>query len=276
LAENDINPFLGGMRGISMKKTIYSILIISLVVGFVLIIMDGLNRDDFKVPSRFEKVIVDLNEQFGTDVLLFTKELNVPSTVEFFIQSDDESPKNVKIVSESEILGLYAREVDFTVGKLTGDARIAGTFTMDKGRYSVYVTSDKAVGKLVVGLQETAKEPSDFERLYKIHNGELNNPPEGYVEVFSTHLTEKSWKDEVIYSLSLDATRNIGLSVYTSAKQGSVSVDFIGQSSNFMGLIHPQLNRICDQLETTLSPGEYQIKLTCENADGQLYVFLKQ
>lgn len=259
-----------------MKKTIYSILIFSLVIGFVLIIMDGLNEDDFKVPSRFEKVVVDLNDQFGTDVLLFTKELNVPSTVEIFLQSDDESEKNIKIVSESEILGFSSREVNYKVGKYTGNARISGTFTMGKGKYSVYLTSEKTEGKLVIGHQETVEEPSEFERLHKIHNGELNNPPEGYAEIFSTDLTEKNFKDEVIYTLSLDTPRNIGLSVYTSAKQGIVSVDFIGKSSNFIGLANSQFNRICDQLETTLTSGEYQFKLTCENADGQLYIFLKQ
>jgi len=259
-----------------MKKTVYSILICSLVVGFGLIIMDGLDKDEFNIPSRFEKVIVDLSDQFGSDVLLFTKDLHVPSNVEFFIQSDNISEKNVKIVSESEILGFSSKEVNYTVGRYIGNSCIASTFTMDKGKYSVYLTSEKTKGKLVIGHQETAKESSEFERLYKIHNGELNNPPEGYAEIYSSNLTEKSCKDEVIYTLSLNTTKRIGLSVYTSSKQGTVSVDFIGKSSNFIGLINTQFNRICDQLETTLSPGEYQLKLTCENADGQLYIFLKQ
>ncbi|HHY82414.1 MAG TPA: hypothetical protein GX505_07010 [Clostridiales bacterium] len=140
---------------------------------------------------------------------------------------------------------------------------------MVKGKYSVYLTSEKTNGTLVIGHQETDKEPNEFERLYKIHNGELDNPPDGYVEIFSENLAGKSYKDEVVYTLSLDTTKNIGLSVYTSSKQGTCSVDFIGKSSNFIGFINSQGNRICDQLESALNPGEYQIKLTCEDADDR-------
>lgn len=261
-----------------MKKTVYAILITSLIIGFCLTIMDELakNKDEFNIPSRFDKVIVDLSEQTRTNELLFTRELDVPSSVEFFLQSDDISEKSVKVISESEILGLNSREINFTVRRFTGNSSTSGTFTMQPGRYSVYLTSEKADGKIAIGYRETEKEQSEFERLYKIHKGDLNNPPNGYVEIFSTNLAGQSCEDEVIYTLSLDTTKDIGLSIYTSSKQGTVSVDFIGNSSSFIGLVHSPHNRICDQLNTTLSPGEYQLKLTCENADGQLYVFLKQ
>lgn len=260
-----------------MKKTISFILIFSLVVGLGLIIMDALSGNDgFDVPTWYETVTVDLDKQFGTDVLIFSEKLDVPSTVDFFIQSDDASIKNIRIVSESEILGLSGKEINFMVGRVTGNSCIARTLTLDKGGYSVYLTSSKANGKLVIGHQEREKAPSEFERLYKIHNGEINNPPEGYAEIYSTDLAGKNCKSEVIYTLSLDTAKNIGLSVYTSSRQGTVSVDFIGKSSSYYGLIHPELNRICDQMEVSLSPGEYQLKLTCENADGQLYVFMKQ
>lgn len=261
-----------------MKKTVYTILIFSIVIGLFLIIMDELakEKDGFNVPSRFEKVIVDLSEEARTNELLFTRELDVPSSVDFFIQSDDASEKNVKIISESEILGINSHEINFTVWKYTGNSYTSGTFIMQPGKYSVYLTSEKTDGKIVIGYQETEKEQSEFERLYKIHKGDLNNPPDGYVEIFSTNLTGRSCKDEVIYTLSLDTTKSIGLSVYTSSEQGTVSVDFIGKSSSFMGLVYSPHNRMCDQLDTTLPPGEYQLKLTCENADGQLYIFLKQ
>jgi len=261
-----------------MKKAIYSILISILFVGFFLVIIDGLSKagDGFNIPSRFEKVVVDLGKQYGTDVLVFTKELNVPSTVELIIQSNAANEKKVKIVSESEILGTNSSEIDYTVWKLTGNASISSTLTLDKGRYSVYVTSEKTDGKLVIGHVETAREPSEFERLYKIHNGEPNNPPKGYEEIYSTDLTGKSCKDEVIYTITLDEATNIGLSVYTSSKQGIFSVDLIGKNTSFTGLVHHETGRICDQLEATLLPGEYLLKLTCENADGWLYVFLKQ
>jgi len=260
-----------------MKKTVYIILTVSLMIGFCLIMLDELTKDrnEFNIPSRFQKVIVDLKDRARTDELLFTRELEVPSSVEFFIQSDDMSTKNVKIISESEILGKNSREINFTIQRLTGNSSVSGTYIMNKGKYSVYLTSEKTEGKIAIGYQEKPVEPTEFERLYKIHNGDLNNPPKGYVEVFSTNLTGRSCKDEVIYTLSLDTTTDIGLSVYTSSEKGTAIVDFIGNSSNFIGLIHPE-HRICDQLETTLYPGEYQFKLTCQNADGQLFIFLKQ
>jgi len=277
LAGNDESSFPDGVRDNLVKKTVYFILIFSLIVGLCLTIMDALGGDDgFDVPSRFETVTVDLDKQSGTDVLIFSEKLDAPSTVELFIQSNDASIKNIRIVSESEILGISGKEINFTVGRVTGDSCIARTLTLDKGGYSVYLTSRKAGGKLVIGHQEREKEPSEFERLYKIHNGEINNPPEGYAEIYSTDLAGKKCKDEVIYTLSLVVAENIGLSVYTSAKQGTVSVVFVGNNSSYYGMVHPELNRICDQMEVSLSPGEYQLRLTCENADGQLYVFMKR
>ena len=159
-----------------MKKTVYTILIFSLAIGFFLIAMDELTkeRDKFNIPSRFEKVVVDLNERTRTNELLFTRELELPSSVEFFIQSDNPSEKNVKVISESEILGLNSREINFTVLEYTGNSSTSGTFIMQPGKYYVYITSEKADGKIVIGYQETEKEQSEFERLYKIHKGDLN------------------------------------------------------------------------------------------------------
>lgn len=261
-----------------MKKTVYAILIFSLIIGIPLMVMDvfAKKQGDFKIPSRFEKVVINLGDKARTKELLFTNELKAPSTVEFMIQSDTANEKNVMVVSESDILGYNARELNVRVGNLTGTSSIASTFTMDKGKYSVYLTSEKADGEIAIGYQETAKEPSEFERLSKIHKGNLNNPPEGYQETFSADLTGRVSNNENIYTLSLDKATNIGLSVYISPTAGNVSVDFVGESANYFGIVNSAHNRICDQLETILPAGEYQFRLTSEDADGQLYIFLKQ
>lgn len=261
-----------------MKKTVYSILIFSLIIGLCLILTEQITKenDGIRIPSRFKKANVDLIDHLRVNELLFTNELGEPSSVEFFIQSDSENEKQIRVISESEILGRNSNEIQFTLGKLTGSSGIAGTYILQPGKYSVYLTSEKTEGRVGIGYQETAKEPSEFERLYKIHKGDLNNPPKGYTEIFSTNLSGLNCKDKVIYTISLETGKNIGLSVYTSAKQGTVSVDFIGNSQSYIGLGNPRSNSICDQLETTLSPGKYEFKLNCENADGQLYIFLKQ
>lgn len=54
-----------------------------------------------------------------------------------------------------------------------------------------------------------------------------------------------------------------------------MSVDFVGSTFRFRGLVSTE-HRMCDQLELTLPRGEYQVKLSCQEADGQLYVFLKE
>lgn len=261
-----------------MKKTVYAILIFVLIIGLPLMVFDaiGKNRDEFNIPLRFNKMIIDLSNTARKDELLFESELEIPSSIEFFIQSDAEGEKNVKVISDSEILGLKEKEISFNVGKYTGNASTSATFVMDAGKYSVYLTNEKTNGRIAIGYQETPKETSEFERLFKIHKGDLNNPPVGYEEIYSTDLAELNYKDEIIYTLSLDKSKDIGLSIYTSSKEGDVSIDLIGESTNFFGLVHSAHNNILDQLETTLSPGEYQLKLTCENADGKLYVFLKQ
>jgi hypothetical protein len=235
-----------------------------------------MEKDKIRIPSRFEKMIVDLSDRTRTDELLFTRELEAPSSVGFFIQSDSENEKQIKVISDFEILGRKGNEIILSLGKITGNSSTGGTNIMQAGKYSVYLTSKKSEGKIGIGYQETAQEPSEFERLYKIHKGDLNNPPEEYVEIYSTNLSGLNYKDEVVYTLSVETMKNIGLSVYTFSEQGSVSVDFIGESQCFIGLGNPEHNRICDQLETTLSPGEYQLKLNCENSDGQIYIFLKQ
>ncbi len=259
-----------------MKKTVYTILIICLLVGLSLIILDNIHKDQFNVPSRFNKLIIDLNEKTRTDELIFESELKVPAVVEFFIQSDAVGEKIVKVVSESKILGLKSHERILRVGQYTGNASTSSTFIMDAGKYSVYLTGDKTDGKIAIGYQETKKDRSEFERLLKIHNGDLNNPPNGYEKIYSVDLTGRISKDETIYTLTIDKTKDIGLSVYISSEKGNVSVDLIGNSSSFIGLVHPTHNRIVDQLQTTLSAGEYRIILTCDSADGQLYIFLKQ
>lgn len=82
-------------------------------------------------------------------------------------------------------------------------------------------------------------------------------------------------QNQVIYSLSVKNSETIGISVYTSAKQGMVSVDMAGGTSNWTSLVSTE-HRICDQMEVSPPAGEYQIKLTCADADGQLYVFVKR
>ena len=261
-----------------MKKIVVIILGLRLLIGVPLMILDviGQTKDVFTIPSNYDKVIVDLSEESRTEKLLFEHELKVPSKVDFFMQSDASGEKTIKVKSESDIVGLAYQEIDFSVGTYTGNTATSPSLIMGAGSYSVYLTSENTDGRIAIGYRETPMDPEEYDRLLKVHKGELNNPPKHYVEIFSSDLTGRISKDEVVYTLNLSTPTNIGFSIYTSAEQGNLSVDIIGQSSNYYGLVHPERFRICDQLETTLQPGKYQFKLTCEHANGQVSIFLKQ
>jgi hypothetical protein len=261
-----------------MKKSVYSILLLSLVIGLPLMIIDfiGQNKDDFHVPTGFSQLVIDLSDQDRSEEPVLEIDLTVPSNVELFMQSDAPGIKIVRVVSESVILGYKHQEIDFAIGQYTGSASTSSTLVMAPGKLSLALTGEKTDGKIVIGYRITDKDPTEYERLMRIHNGDLENPPSGYEKVYSSDLSGQSYKDEVVYTLSLNRMTNVGFSIYTSAKNGNVSVDIVGVSSNYYGVIHSEYHRICDQLETTLPPGEYQFKLTSDNADGELVVYIKQ
>lgn len=259
-----------------MKKTVYAILISTLFIGLGLIVMEQITMErEFEIPSRLTELIIDLSDHERVDELLFTRELEFPSTVEIMLQSDSTNEKTVRIVSDSRILGRDSNEILFSLRDYTGDESIASTITMQKGKYSVYLTSEKVDGRLAIGYQDAPKDLSEYKRLEKIDQGDLNNPPEGYIEIYSVDLEELNYIDETVYTLSIPEVKDIGISVYTSSNQGNFSVDLVGESLYFYGLVYKD-NKICDQLETVFHPGEYQFKLNCENANGQLYIYLKQ
>lgn len=265
-----------------MRKTVYVILASCLLLGLVLMVLDGLTQSvspgmgDFNVPKGFESFLVDLNEKTRTDELLFTGELEWPSYLDLFFQSDAAGIKHVTVVSESDILGAIDRRMSFAVGTFTGKASSSPSLLMDAGKYSVYLTSEQTEGKIVIARRSTAVDVSEFERLSKIHKGDLDNPPEGYERIYSADLSEKACREETIYTLSLDRAESIGLSIYTSARQGIVSVDFVGENMYYYNLVNPVSNRICDRLELILPAGDYKLNLTCEDARGELVVFVRR
>lgn len=259
-----------------MKRTVFVILLLSLLVGIPLMILDALQKSQsqFNVPDRFTKLVVDLNTNTKADELLLERQLEGPATVELFIQSDSGSLKEVKLVSTGEILGLDGNTLDFQVGRLTGTQATAATVLLGPGKYALYLTSPKQAGTLVIGYQEIPADPKEFERLTKVHQGDLDNPPPGYRKVYSADLRGLEVQDELIFTLSPTSPQSVGISLYTSARRGTVSVDIVGGGSNWLSVISTE-HRICDQMELTLPPGEYRIKLTSQDADGELYLFLK-
>jgi hypothetical protein len=116
---------------------------------------------------------------------------------------------------------------------------------------------------------------SEYERLMKVDQGDLDNPPEGYEKVYIADLSELNCKEDIVYTLTLDRTQKVGFSLYTNSTKGNVSVDFAGENSNFYGLIN-SFYKIEDRMENTYSKGTYEFKLTSNNADGQVYIYIKK
>ena len=242
-----------------MKKTVFAILILCLAVGLPLMALDlqqrGLNK--FRVPQRFAKITVDLNTHDRTDELLLERQLSEPAKVEIMMQSDSAALKQVRFVAESEILGLGQPELEFMVGQVTGTASMASTTVLPAGRYAIYLTSHKHAGQLVIGYQEHPIDPAEFVRLSRIHQGDLNNPPSGYTEVFSADLTELEVQNQVIYSLSVKNSETIGISVYT----GEAGNGECGHGGRYIKLDELEVNRAQDLRSDggITSRREYQI-----------------
>lgn len=265
------------MRGVSMKRKVYIILTMSLLSGLGLMVLDFLSssRTEFRVPPGFNPTVVELSEGPRQDESVFQGELAVPSVVQFFLQSDAEGNKEIWIRSASEVLGSPTREIYMVVGEFTGSSSVSVPLFMDAGRYSVHITHEQVEGQVLIATKETALEPQEFSRLLRIHQGDLDNPPPGYAEVFSISLQGLTCQDETMHTLSLTRAQEVGLAVYTSARQGMVRLDLVGQSSSYYGLVTEE-SSINNQLQTTLSPGKYVFKLTCADADGEVHVYLKQ
>lgn len=261
-----------------MKKLIFSILIICLLTGIPLMVMDTLSdeKSTFIVPSGYKTIEIDLGEKARNNDVVFSTVLNEAEVFDIYLQSDSDESKDIMLTSDHKIIGQKGYSSNYQIGKVINHEAMGSKYILNAGQITITLTSAQAKGKLLIAYRENAISPSGFERLSKIDNGELNNPPEGYQEVYSIDLSGLNCKDKNIYTLTLDKTQNIGLSIYTDSKHGNVSVDFVGMQTNYYGLVYSQNNSICDQLEQVLGKGEYEIRLNSENADGQLYVFIKQ
>jgi hypothetical protein len=261
-----------------MKKFIFGILAACLLIGLPFIVMDALAQENsnFKIPSGYEKVTIHLNEKVRNMETVYTKELKEPTEVNIVMQSDSDIQNKVVIASDQKILGSNGKEQTFQIKDVVGYSYLTSKIIFKPGIYTIKVTSAKTEGDIVIGFKENTISSSEFERLLKIESGELNHAPEGYEEVYHTDLSGLNVKDQTVYSLTLDRTRKIGICIYTNATKGNCSVDFIGETSQYYGLINPGIQSICDRLENTLSKGTYEIKLSSNNADGQVYIFLKK
>ncbi len=261
-----------------MKKTVYIILITCLFIGISLIVLEqlsiGKDKHAFDIPLEYSKEIIDLSEHKREDDLLFTGELETPSVLSIILQSDTRNKKTIKIVSDSKVLGKGSNEYILNVRNTSKNKQVYSTQMLGKGKYSVYLTSEKINGTLTIAYHESPVDQSIYDRFCKIDMGELNNPPEGYIEIYSVDLEGLNYIDEKVYTISFSDTKTIGLSAYTSINQGDFSLDLIGESLE-IGMLDNE-SKICDQLEITLMAGEYQLKLNCKDADGQVYIFMKE
>lgn len=259
-----------------MRKRVFIALVLSLLVGVPLMVLDLLHKNDstFFIPEGFQTIAVDLSTTERIEELILERELLTPSNVEIRVQSDSLGLKHLKVLSNSGILGHAEDHVDFLVERYTGPEWSSVNLLLPPGKYAVYLTSPQEKGQLVLNYREVPTDQAQFERLFKIHGGDLNHPPAQYKEVFSTELTGRQLDNEVVYEFSFSSRQSFGLSAYTSATKGMVSVDLIGEGVSWIGLVSPE-NRICDQLEITLNPGTYEIRVSCSEADGALNVFVK-
>lgn len=260
-----------------MKKTVFGILIICLLIGIPLIILDAFPnaKGQFTIPSDYSKIVIDLNEKTRDNEVVFSSILETPRGIDLYIQSDSSEEKIIEIASEHKIIGKPDNKYHFSVNQVTNNMANTLNQIYNAGQFTISLTNRQAEGKLVIGYRERTISSSEIERLLKIDSGDLDNPPAGYEKVYSTDLSGMDCKDEVLYTFTLDKTQTFGLSVYSHVEEGSLSVDFIGENTSYYGLVYSK-NSLCDQMEIPLEKGEYQVRLNCENVDGKLIVFAKK
>lgn len=261
-----------------MKKIMIGILGICLLVGVPFIIMDLLAGSSgvFHTSPGYKRIELDLGEKARDDEVVYTKELKHAAEISFMIQSDADAESSVSIESDEKFLGSDTNKESCPVGNMTGTSYLSPKMLLQPGKYTIKVTNIQTGGKLMIGYKERKLETAEYERLLKIDKGELNNPPEGYELVYSADLSGLAYNQEVIYDLTLNHSQKVGISVYTNASSGKVSVDFAGESNSFIGLVTPKVHYICDRLENTFGKGNYKIRLSSEDADGQIYIFIKK
>ncbi len=261
-----------------MKKLIIIVLAACLLIGIPFIIMDRIaeNNGDFNIPSWYETVRIKLEEKARNSEVVYTKELTNATVVSFMIQSNSQTDSTIRISSDKKLIGSNTHEETFMISNMTGKSYLSPKMILQPGTYTITVTSKKTEGVVMIGYQETELNSSEYERLLKIDQGDLNNPPEGYELAYSTKLSGLDCTQETVYSLSLDRSKNIGIAVYTNATTGKATVDFQGTYSNFIGLVTPKVHTICEQMESTFQRGDYEIQLTSKNADGEIYIFIKK
>lgn len=261
-----------------MKKFLFGILGICLLIGIPLIIMDlqARNHSEFSIPFGYKRVDIKLYKRDRKNEIVYQKNLKFATVVSFHIQSNSTNENYVTIKSEHNIIGNISNEDTCSIQKMPQGGYDGSTYILQPGKYTIAVNSKKSKGMIMIGFKEKKLADSIYKRLKKIDGGDLNNPPQGYEKVYSAKLSKLNCKDKTVFKVTFDHAKKVGLCVYTSASKGNLSVDyFIGKDSSYYGLITPGKNKICDRLES-YSKGTYEVKLTTKDTDGEIYVFMKK
>lgn len=263
---------------IIMKKIVIGVMAIIVLIGVPFLIMSMLSKKDgaFNIPNSYKVISVDLMEKARDNEVVFTKELDTAAEISFRIQSNSQTESIVRISSDETLIGMNTKENVNPVCDITGNSYIGSRIMLQPGTYKITVTNAKAEGEIRIGYKEKEIEASEYERLMKLDGGELDNPPEGYELVYHTELSDLNCKEESVYTLKLEKSQKLGLCVYTNSSKGYVSVDFTGKSSSYYGIINSEAQRIYESGESYYGKGNYEIKLTSEDADGQVYVYIKK
>lgn len=261
-----------------MKKPAIAALAVGLLILIPLMFIGFLasNQNSFKIPHRFEKIKIDMNEKVRTEEVVYKKMLKAATRVDIMVQCDVDSNSSISIISDKKIIGSNVNKLNYQINKLTGNSSMSMSLILQPGNYSISISNNKTKGSIMIGYEEKKMSTSEYERLKRIDSGELDNPPKGYENIYSADLTGLNTKQKSVYTLTLDRMQKIGISVYTNATKGDMTVDFIGNYNNNTGLVFANTNHICDQLITTLPKGTYEFKLTSDDADGQVSIFIKK
>ncbi len=207
----------------------------------------------------------------GSDVI-YSLDLKSPMLEHFYILSQFEGDKWIKLKGDKKIIGVNGTAIDL----IKGDYAVAqSSFLLKSGRYIISAENPFIKGELTLYVSNEKPDLKTYRRLLMIDEGDLNNPPEGYENIYSSNSGIPEKTNVIIYSFNVGSTIKEAFSIYGKISEGKLSVRLKGgniRDFEFINENHP----MSDQCSLFLEKGSYSIWIFTDGFKGRLAVFRKK
>lgn len=250
------------------------------IISTILIVMTTLNlgnilitSSSYQVPKEYDKLIdLKLSEANYENSDIYEFEVKEPKMYSFYILGQSRESISLKLESQSYINGTRSNEITF----VNGPGKMQGVWTgwyIEEGKYSIKLSSSYNQGQLKIYIQ--SDEPSkDMDKYLnsRMFSGQIPELENGYELVFNEGLG--SFDEKNIYEFAIDNDKNVVFSIFLTSKKGKATVKLLGRETEDILISEYQV--FTEGRGAFLKKGKYNITLTSEDCDGEIYVFIKQ